>query len=138
MFKGSQSTMMYCAYVPRNPPFSVVLSLGFYSQGHQSDSRSNYQHSYTDTRSPLGFLIFCYFDFQCIYMVLSSFIIYLLIGSLFGRSSLMLFGFSVFIEFSRSCCYFLGFRFYKFLCFFFFITCPSPRIVYTQQCVINR
>ena len=135
MFKGSQSTMMYCAYVPRNPPFSVVLSLGFYSQGHQSDSRSNYQHSYTDTRSPLGFLIFCYFDFQCIYMVLSSFIIYLLIGSLFGRSSLMLFGFSVFIEFSRSCCYFLGFRFYKFLCFFFFYNMSiSTDSIYLAMC----
>ena len=135
MFTGSQSTMMYCAYVPRNPPFSVVLSLGFYSQGHQSDSRSNYQHSYTDTRSPLGFLIFCYFDFQCIYMVLSSFIIYLLIGSLFGRSSLMLFGFSVFIEFSRSCCYFLGFRFYKFLCFFFFYNMSiSTDSIYLAMC----
>ena len=80
------------------------------------------------------FLIFCYIDFQCIYMVLSSFIIYLLIGSLFGRSSLMLFGFSVFIEFSRSCCYFLGFRFYKFLCFFFYNMSISTDSIYLAMC----
>ena len=80
----------------------------------------------TNTVTPLRgahwvswFFIILIFIAYIWFWVLSSFI-YLLIGSLFGRSSLMLFGFSVFIEFSRSCCYSLGFRFYKFLCFFFF------------------